>query len=94
MKEGHLRSVVKKKFKKTANSSHRYPIVENHLNQDFQVKNNKEVWVSDITYIRTGKGWLYLTTVIDLFGRRYDEGPGHQYCCLENGTASPSFAGS
>ena len=41
-----------------------YPI------SDFQIKSSKEVWVSDITYIRTGRGWLYLTTVIDLYDRK------------------------
>ena len=70
MRERNLRSIVKKKFKKTTNSSHRYPVAENYLNQNFQVKSSKEVWVSDITYIRTGQGWLYLTTVIDLFDRK------------------------
>jgi transposase InsO family protein len=40
------------------------------LNQNFQANNSKEVWVSDITYIRAGQGWLYLMTVIDLFGRK------------------------
>ena len=70
MRERDLRSIVKKKFKKTTNSSHRYPVVENYLNQNFQVTSSKEVWVSDITYIRTGQGWLYLTTVIDLFDRK------------------------
>ena len=43
MREGELRSIVKEKFKKTTNSSHRYPVVENYLNQNFQVKNSKEV---------------------------------------------------
>lgn len=57
MRERNLRSIVKKKFKKTTNSSHRYPVAENYLNQNFQVTSSKEVWVSDITYIRTGQGW-------------------------------------
>lgn len=70
MRERGLRSIVKKKFKKTTNSSHRYPVVENYLNQNFQTNNSKEVWVSDITYIRTSQGWLYLTTVIDSFDRK------------------------
>jgi transposase InsO family protein len=74
MRERGLRSIVKKKFKKTTNSSHRYPVVENYLNQNFQVKSSKEVWVSDITYIRTGQGWLYLTTVIDLYDRKLSAG--------------------
>ncbi len=70
MRERNLRSIVKKKFKKITNSFHRYPVAENYLNQNFQVKSNKEVRVSDITYIRTGQDWLYLTTVIDLFDRK------------------------
>lgn len=70
MRELNLRSIVKRKFKKTANSSHKYPGVENLLNQNFQVKEKNKAWVSDITYIRTGEGWLYLTTVIDLFDRK------------------------
>ncbi|SKB64478.1 Integrase core domain-containing protein [Soonwooa buanensis] len=67
MRELNLRSIVKRKFKKTTNSSHKYPVVANLLNQNFQVKEKNKAWVSDITYIRTGQGWLYLTTVIDLF---------------------------
>lgn len=70
MRERGLKSIVKKKFKKTTNSSHRYPIVQNYLNQNFKVEKSKEVWVSDITYIRTNQGWLYMTTVIDLFDRK------------------------
>lgn len=70
MREQHLRSIVKRKFKKTTDSSHKYPVVENLLNQNFQVREKNEVWVSDITYIRTKEGWLYLTTVIDLFDRK------------------------
>lgn len=42
MIERDLRSIVKKKFKKTTNSSHRYPVLENYLNQNFQVKSSKE----------------------------------------------------
>ena len=60
MRERNLRSIVKKKFNKTTNSSHRYPVVKNYLNQNFQVKSSKEVWVSDITYIRTGQGCCIL----------------------------------
>ncbi|GAA4160796.1 hypothetical protein GCM10022217_25420 [Chryseobacterium ginsenosidimutans] len=44
-----------------------------YLNQNFRVKNSREVWVSDITYIRTGQGWLYLTIVIDLFDRKVND---------------------
>jgi len=65
-----LRSIIKKKYKETTDSSHNYPVVENKLNREFTVKERNIVWVSDLTYIRTGEGWLYLTTVIDLFDRK------------------------
>lgn len=70
MKKAYLQSIIKRKFKITTNSSHQYPVVENKLNREFTVVNENAAWVSDITYIRTGQGWLYLTTVIDLFDRK------------------------
>ena len=47
-----------------------YSISENHLNRNFKPNALNEVWVSDITYIKTNEGWLYLTTIIDLFDRQ------------------------
>jgi len=70
MKQHHLRSIVKKRYKVTTDSKHNYPVVENVLNRQFTTRKENEVWVSDITYIATGQGWLYLTTVIDLFDRK------------------------
>ncbi|MDR7370290.1 IS3 family transposase [Flavobacterium aquidurense] len=70
MKQASLETIFKRKFKITTNSSHCYPVVENKLDREFTVKDKNEVWVSDITYIRTAKRWLYLTTVIDLFDRK------------------------
>lgn len=70
MKKAHLQSIVKRKFKITTNSSHKYTVVENKLNREFTVSKENTAWVSDITYIRTGQGWLYLTSVIDLFDRK------------------------
>lgn len=70
MKKHSLRSILKRKFKVTTDSSHKYPVVENHLNRNFSVHKPNSAWVSDITYIRTKQGWLYLTTVIDLFDRK------------------------
>lgn len=70
MMENHLRSIVKSKFRKTTNSSHRYLTAQNILQQDFKTARYNEVWVSDITYIETDQGWLYLTVVIDLFDRK------------------------
>lgn len=70
MRKDNLRSIVKKKYKVTTDSKHKYPIVENILMQNFTVKEENEAWVSDITYIKSKQGWLYLTTVIDLFDRK------------------------
>ncbi len=70
MLQHHLRAVSKLKFKKTTISSPKYPIADNILNQNFKVERQNEVWVSDITYIATTEGWLYLTIVLDLFDRK------------------------
>lgn len=69
MKAAGIQTRRKRKFKSTTDSRHNYPIVPNILNREFSVKISGEVWVSDITYIRTSKGWLYLTVIIDLFDR-------------------------
>ena len=70
MKELGLRSKLSKKFKVTTNSKHNYLLVENVLNRNFMVTNPSRVWVSDITYIQTKEGFLYLTTIIDLYDRK------------------------
>lgn len=70
MRELGLRSKLSKKFKVTTDSKHNYLIVDNILNRDFMVPKPSKVWVSDITYIQTKEGFLYLTTVIDLFDRK------------------------
>lgn len=70
MKKSHLQSIVKRKFKITTNSSHKYAVVENKLNREFTVVKENTAWVLDITYISTGQGWLCLTSVIDLFDRK------------------------
>lgn len=62
-------SKTKKKFKVTTESKHQYPISPNLLKQDFTAMNPNEKWVSDITYIWTKEGWLYLTIILDLFNR-------------------------
>jgi len=70
MRELGLRSKLSKKFKVTTNSKHNYLVVENILNRVFTVTNPSKVWVSDITYIQTKTGFLYLTTIIDLYDRK------------------------
>ncbi len=59
-----------KKFKVTTQSDHKYPISPNLLKQDFKTDSTNKIWISDITYIWTLEGWLYLTTIIDLYNRK------------------------
>lgn len=70
MRKHHLKSIVKRKYKATTDSEHKYPIVENRLKRNFNTHYIGQVWVSDITYIKTSKGWLYLTVIIDLCDRQ------------------------
>lgn len=62
-----LRCKQKRKFKATTNSRHGLPVAENLLNQQFKVEAPDKVWVTDITYIPTAEGWLYLAGHKDLF---------------------------
>lgn len=70
MAEMKLRSKVRRKYKVTTLSDHRKPRSPNHLMQDFAVKKSNEVWLSDITYINTHEGTLYLASVLDLCTRK------------------------
>ena len=69
MKYLGLRAKGKKKFKVTTDSKHNLPVAANLLNRDFSATAPNQKWVSDITYIWTDEGWLYLATVIDLYSR-------------------------
>ena len=60
----------KKKFKATTDSKHNLPVAPNLLNREFEVGEPDKVYVSDITYIWTHEGWLYLAVVLDLFSRQ------------------------
>jgi putative transposase len=62
-----IRCKQKRRFKATTNSSHRLPIADNLLGQQFSVCRPNAVWVTDITYISTDEGWLYLAGHKDLF---------------------------
>lgn len=69
MRKHNIRSVHKRKYKMTTDSNHRYPVSENILDRQFEVSKPNTCWVSDITYIPTHEGWLYLSVVLDLFNR-------------------------
>lgn len=70
MKENKICSKRKRKFKVTTDSKHNLPVAENLLDQDFKTVEPNTVWVSDISYLRTDEGWLYLAVFIDLFSRK------------------------
>jgi putative transposase len=69
MKRQGLRSKVRRKYRVTTDSKHSYPVADNLLNRNFTTQAANQVWVSDITYIPSRKGWLYLTVILDLFSR-------------------------
>ena len=68
MRENDIRSKSHKKYKATTNSRHSLPVAENILNRDFAADRPGQKMVSDITYIPTDEGWLYLAGVMDLCG--------------------------
>lgn len=70
MREAGLRTSWKRKFVSTTDSRHTLPVAENVLDRQFDVGERNRAWVSDITYIRTAQGWLYLAVVLDLYSRR------------------------
>ena len=69
MKENGIAAAGKRKYKATTNSKHNLPVAPNLLNQNFKIQQPDRVWVTDITYIGTDEGWLYLVTVLDLYFR-------------------------
>ena len=70
MRAAGIRARNPRKFTVTTDSKHNYPIVPNLLNRAFNVERCGQVWVSDITYVPTQSGWLYLTVIIDLYNRK------------------------
>lgn len=71
MKKMGLKSIVRKKYRvQTTDSKHQYQVSKNHLNRDFSAERIAQKWVSDLTYIKTGEGWVYLTVILDLADRK------------------------
>ena len=60
----------RKKFHVTTDSRHNLPVAPNLLNRNFNAENPNKAWASDITYVWTVEGWLYLSVVLDLYSRR------------------------
>jgi len=70
MSENGIEARRKKKFRRTTDSRHDHPVAENVVARNFKTSMPNEVWVTDITYIWTREGWLYLAAILDLFSRR------------------------
>ncbi len=70
MRENRIMAKASRKFKATTNSKHSYPVHPNLLNQRFTCSAPNKVWTTDISYIWTGEGWLYLAVVLDMYSRR------------------------
>ena len=70
MKKAGLAASVRRRFQKTTDSKHRLPVAPNVLARSFAVGPVQQVWTTDITYIPTWQGWLYLAVILDLGSRR------------------------
>ena len=70
MRVAGLRARQKRRFRRTTDSNHALPIAPNVLERHFKADAPNRAWVTDVTYIATGEGWLYLAAIRDLFSRR------------------------
>lgn len=70
MRELGLCAVIPKQYQQTTNSNHDHIVFPNLVKRQFDVKAPNQVWVADITYIRTMQGWLYLASIMDLYSRK------------------------
>jgi putative transposase len=70
MRERGLRAAGSRKFRVTTDSKHSLPVAENVLDREFEQEFPDRVWLSDITYIWTREGWLYLACVLDAYSRK------------------------
>jgi transposase InsO family protein len=66
-----LRPVYKRAYLVTTDSAHRLPVAPNLLDRRFDGWQPNRAWVSDITFVATGEGWLYLAAILDLASRAY-----------------------
>ena len=71
MRKEKIQAKMRKRWKKTTQQSKKVvDIAPNHLDQQFHVEKPNKVWVSDITYVWTAEGWLYVAVVLDLFSSK------------------------
>lgn len=70
MRDNGIVAKTKRRFKATTDSRHNLPVAENLLRRRFRAESPNRVWVSDITYVWTQEGWLYLAMVLDIYSRK------------------------
>ena len=70
MRQQGLSGLLRRRFRRTTDSQHDQPVAPHLLERRFTVSRPNEVWVADLTYIRTWEGWLYLAVILDLYSRR------------------------
>ncbi len=70
MKENNITATPRRKYKTTTDSNHNNEVSENILNRNFTASKTNQKWVSDITYIPTNEGWLFLCVILDLYSRK------------------------
>jgi putative transposase len=70
MRAQRLAARRRRRFRRTTDSRHNGPIAPNVIERQFDAQAPNQVWVTDVTYIPTGEGWLYLAVILDLFSRR------------------------
>jgi len=70
MQEAGIVGKPAKSFIVTTDSQHSLPVAENLLNRNFQPSAPNQVWVTDITYLHTNEGWLYVDVILDLYSRK------------------------
>lgn len=70
MKKNGIRAKTKRKFRTTTDSNHKLPVAPNLLKRNFSPEKPNQTWASDITYVWTREGWLFLAVIVDLYSRQ------------------------
>ena len=70
MKANEIKAKTKRIFKVTTNRNSKHSVSENLLQGNFAIQKINQVWTSDITYVWTKEGWLYLAVVMDIYSRK------------------------
>jgi putative transposase len=70
MRQEGIQGRKKRRFRRTTDSNHAQPVAANVLARNFHADAPNSAWVTDVTYVWTGEGWLYLAALLDLFSRR------------------------